>query len=168
MKLFEILNTVIAPQLTDDQATEYKAIVYKNLDVRRCQQPATLNIHLLNPRNDELGGFHARNEPLTGDEEVQGDFLTLHHSSHDDDVLLLAHDSLAELESEILSPSGLLNPFTLWIDAIIDASCRSYELTFSLDGQRTSFNKDAQFACEYGNDGAADLTPYVSCRIEWV
>lgn len=164
-KLSEILDSVMV--VNWHGASSFHQYVYANLDVRRCQQPATGNHHLLNPRNDEIGGFSPRDTPLTGSEEIHGDFLTLHHRSHDDMVLLLGHNSLDELESEILLSSGLLNPFTLAIDAIVGGSCRKYNLTFSLRGTRISFNKDAQFACEFGNDGATDMTPYSDCRIEW-
>ena len=163
--LSQVLDSVSA--VNWQGAPAFHQYVYTNLDVRRCQQPATGNHHLLNPRNDEIGGFSPRDTPLTGSEEIHGDFLTLHHGSHDDMVLLLTHNSLDELVSEILNSSGLLNPFTLAIDAIVGGSCRKYNLTFSLHGTRTSFNKDAQFACEYGNDGATDMTPYSDCRIEW-
>ena len=163
--LSDILDTVVTARRRN--VSGFHEYVYKNLDVRRCQQPAKGNHHLLNPRNDDLGGFSPRDIPLTGSEEISGEFLTLHHGSHDDNVFLLTHDSIDELESEILGLSGLLNPFTSHIDAILGGACISYTITFLYSGTRTTFNKDSQFACEYGNTGASDMSPYKSCRIEW-
>lgn len=164
-KLSEILKSIYNNNQYLNQALSN---IYKNLDVRRLQQKPTGNSHIANPLNDGFGGFSSREQPLTGSESIEGEFLTLHLSTHDNMVLLLKHESLENLESEILNEGGLINPFTSNIHAIVKGQPKNYNLTFIQKGNRTIFNKDDQFSCKYGNNGATDLSPFQECKIEWI
>ena len=95
--------------------------IYKNLDVRSVNQTPKANAHLKNPLNDEIGYFRSRQSPLTGDEQVEGKYLTIHLSTHDDMVLLLSHDSLLNLDF-------LHANFFLLLRALVGRhSCGSFE-----------------------------------------
>ena len=110
--LSEILDSIVA--LRGISSTEgFHQHVYKTLDVRRLQKPATVNSHLMNPLNDESGGYSSRAIPLTGKEKVHGDYLSLHHPSSDTEItLLFYHETLEDLEAVILNDAGIFNPFT--------------------------------------------------------
>ena len=166
-QLSDIVDGVLAADGTSADGGAFHRFVYQNLDVRRLQLRAGANAHIVNPLNDEIGGFRARETPLTGSEEIFGEYLTLHLGTHDDMVLLLDHESLADLESLILGDSGVFNPFVSWIYAIISGKVRKYTTTFRRNGRSVLFNKDAQFACACGNTGASDLTHFCDRQIHW-
>ena len=145
-----ILADIVIQSVHRNAHDPYAAIrdtdVYWNLDVRRLQgTPTNTNIHLLNPLNSELGGFRSRDTPLTGAEPVNGEFLSLHYSSHDGSFFLLDHSSLHELESEILGDAGIFNPFTCFVDAFINFHATQYDITFvDHTGSRVTFDKQLQ------------------------
>ncbi len=167
VKLSEIIDGVLALTGRSVGDPTFHQFVYKNLDVRRVQQSPTENAHIVNPLNDEMGGFNAREVPLTGTEKIYGDYLTLQFGTHDDHVYLLNYPSLDELEKHLISDGGVFNPFVDWIYAVIRGNVQEYSATFQQDGQSVAFSKDAQFACAYGNKGGSDLKPYVDRQIEW-
>ena len=145
-----VLSDIVMQSVRRNADDPYAAIcdsdVYHNLDVRRVQAvPTNTNIHLLNPRNSELGGFRPRETSLTGDEPVNGDYLSLHYSSHDGSFFLLDHLSIHELEAEIVGSAGILNPFTSFVDAFIHFTATEYEITFTdHTGSRVCFDKCLQ------------------------
>ncbi|MCA8990479.1 MAG: hypothetical protein KDA88_00785 [Planctomycetaceae bacterium] len=167
VQLSEIVDGVLTLTGRSAGDSAFYQFVYKNLDVRRVQQPPAENAHIVNPLNNEMGGFKAREVPLTGAEQIYGDYLTLQFGTHDDAVYLLNHASLDDLEKQLISDGGVFNPFVDWIYAVIRGRVQKYSAIFQQDGQSVVFSKDAQFACAYGNKGSSDLKPYIDRQIEW-
>ena len=167
INLSEIVDGVLALDGRPTSDQNFHQYVYRNLDVRRGQQSPTANAHLVNPLNDNIGGFNARNVPLTGAEKIDGNYLTLQFGTHDDDVYLLSHASLNALETHLSGDSGVFNPFVSWIYAIVNGRVRKYIATFQQGDQSIVFSKDAQFATAYGNKGACDMKPFVNRQIQW-
>jgi hypothetical protein len=100
--------------------------IYKLLDTEGSRNP-----HLANPLNHPRRGYIRRREnPLRGDEIVNGEFLSLIYCNHDPFVRLTDHDDLASLEAMILSPGGLLNPYINYLVAFISGKVAKYQITY--------------------------------------
>lgn len=97
------------------------------------------NGHLANPlnRDPNIHYFRPRETLLTGEEEVNGKYLTLDYCGHDPRLLLKAFDSIEELERSILSDAGILNSWTTYVFAFIDGQLRDYEVVATLDDGST-------------------------------
>jgi hypothetical protein len=116
--------------------------IYKLLDTEGSRNP-----HLGNPLNHPQSGFFRKREhPLSGDEIVNGEFLSLIYCNHDPFVRLVDHDDLASLEAKILGPGGLLNPYINYIVAFISGKVAKYRITYvGPDGAVLPFDKYNQY-----------------------
>ncbi len=164
--LSKIVDQLIPQDLQDNGDWLYK-FIYTNLHVRRKGDTEPKNTHLINPLNEKMGAFKPRNPPLSGTEKILGDFLTLRLGTHDNSVFLDEYKDQSELEMTILSDSGIFNPFTKYMFAIIDGEALAYRVTFQQNNKHVTFTKEKQFKCDYGNNGACDLSPYQNRKIYW-
>ena len=72
-----------------------------------------------------------RDIPLTGEEELHGDFFTLDYISHDDTYRLRDYDSRESMEAELVGDRGILNPFTTFVIAFVDSSVVDYKIKYT-------------------------------------
>jgi hypothetical protein len=133
--------------------------IYKLLDTDGSRNP-----HLANPLNHPLRcHFRARENPLRGGENVNGEFLSLTYCNHDPFVRLIDHDDLASLEATILGPGGLLNPFITYLVAFISGKVAKYRITYvGPDGTILPFDKYSQWR-DYQSG-----KKYPNAAIEWL
>jgi hypothetical protein len=105
----------------------------------------TRNPHLENPLNHPRQGYiRPRQTPLTGDEPVSGEFLSLTYCAHDPFVLLRDHDGLESLEWH-LAGSGIANFYITYCIAFIDGKVARYRIAYSADdGTVAWFDKNLQ------------------------
>ena len=159
----DIAEQAVAATSTDHDGGLSLHEIYRLLDVskRRPQR----NAHLANPLNRDPNVFYFRPrlEPLSGDEPVYGQFLSLGYCAHDPFMIVEDHDDLASLESSILSGGGILNPFTTFELAFIDFRVAPYRITYrDRDGLVKVFNKRDQY------DGKVSLREeYRERKLEW-
>ena len=115
--------------------------VLRLLDVK-----GTRNSHLENPLNHPQRGYiRPRQTPLTGDEPVYGEFLSLTYCGHDPFVRLEDHDSRESLELFLASPSGVVNFFITYCIAFIDGQVARYRVAYTADdGSVAWFDKHLQ------------------------
>jgi hypothetical protein len=86
------------------------------------------NEHIKNPLNDPIEYcIQDREVPLTGEEEVYGDYLLYDCCGHDGTELIFCHDSLEELEKQMLGGAGIFNPFTTTMIAIVHGRVKHYK-----------------------------------------
>jgi hypothetical protein len=142
----DIAEQAVAATASDPEGGLSLHEIYRLLDVgqRRPQR----NAHLANPlnRDPKVFYFRPRHEPLSGEEPVYGQFLSLDYSAHDYRMILEDHDDLASLESSILSGSGILNPFTTYEFAFVEFRLAPYRITYrDREGLLKDFNKYAQY-----------------------
>jgi len=138
--------------------------IYSLLDVSK--RGPQRNEHLANPLNRDPNVFYFRPrlEPLSGNEPVYGQFLSLSYYSHDPFLVLENHDDLASLESSILAGAGILNPFTTFELAFIGFRMAPYRITYR-DGQGLFqiFQKRDQY------DGKVSAREkYRERKLEWI
>jgi hypothetical protein len=88
--------------------------------------------------------FRPREQPLTGEEEIRGDYFLFDYGSHDNSLFLREYESLRTLELAIIGPAGITNDFTTLMIAIVNGQLKHYEITFLAAGQRKRFDKDQQ------------------------
>ncbi|NJM74568.1 MAG: hypothetical protein HC852_00960 [Acaryochloridaceae cyanobacterium RU_4_10] len=134
--------------------------LYRLLDVS-----GTQNKHIANRlnRDPNVYYFRPRESPLTGDEPIYGQFLSLAYGSHDPYALLQDYDNLALLEASILSDGGFVNPFTTFLIAFIDFRAVSYEITYrSRNNPVVLFNKQNQYD---GSDSVRE--EYKERQLQW-
>ena len=116
--------------------------IYRLLDV--C---GTQNEHIANPlnRDPDVYYFRPREKMLTGEEAINGRFLSLIYCGHDPYVLLCDHKDLQSLETSILSDSGIINPFITFLIAFVDFRVMPYRIMYRCrDGSVVQFNKQNQ------------------------
>jgi hypothetical protein len=137
--------------------------IYKLLDT-----DGSRDLHLANPLNHPPRGYIRRREnPLHGDEIVNGDFLSLRYCNHDPFVRLTDHDDLASLEAMILGPGGLLNPYIDYLVAFISGKVAKYRITYAgPDGAVLPFDKYSQ-RLFFNSDKPLDAQ-YPNAAIEWL
>jgi hypothetical protein len=137
--------------------------IFRLLDVR-----GTRNAHLANPLNlpPWNGYIRPRAVPLTGDEEVNGDFLALTYCHHDPFVRLDDFASRIELESGLLGRGGFLHPMINYLVAFIEGNVAHFRITYcGLDGSIKLFDKYQQpreFLWE-----ASMESQYPEARVQW-
>ncbi|MFT0211337.1 hypothetical protein VQ643_01820 [Pseudomonas sp. F1_0610] len=73
-----------------------------------------------------------RNQLLTGNESVLGDFLLLDYCGHIPEIQLRSFASLTELETSILGSGGIFNSFTTMQIPIIYGKFQPYQVTYRL------------------------------------
>jgi hypothetical protein len=97
------------------------------------------NSHLANPlnRDPSIPYFRPREMLLTGEEVVNGKYMTLVYCGHDLSLYLIAFDSIEEMERSILSGSGILNSWTTYVFAFVDGQLKDYEVVATLDDGST-------------------------------
>ena len=138
--------------------------IYRLLDVS--QRIGHRNLHLANPLNRDRNVFYfrPREKPFTGDEAVDGQFLVLTYCAHDPFITLEDHDSLASLETSILSDGGIINPLISCKFAFKDFRLVPYQISYCRrgDGAVVIFNKQDQYE---GNVSIRE--EYNQRRIEW-
>ena len=153
-------DAVEATAYDPDGGLEAKEI-YHLLDVR-----GTLNEHLMNPLNrvGEVTYVRPRETPLTGEEEVYGQWLSLIYCGHDPFVILRDHADRDSLESFLLSGSGIVNPFITFVIAFIDFNVAPYAINYrNSDGTVVQFNKLNQMD---GTDSPNE--EYPDRQLEWL
>jgi len=159
--LRNIVNQAVAATATDSEGGLEANELYMLLDARGDANP-----HLVNQlnRDPQVYYFRPRQHPLTGDEMVNGRFLSLHYCGHDPFALLLDHQDLESLESSILSGAGILNPFTTYLIAFIDYRVAPFRIMYrGSDGNVVHFEKQDQYA---GADPWGKQ--YIDSRVEWL
>jgi hypothetical protein len=138
--------------------------IFRLLDV-----VGTRNTHLANPLNlpPWNGCFRARESPLTGEEAVNGDFLTLTYCHHDPFVRLHDFASRVELEERLLCPGGILHPMINYLVAFVAGKVAPYRVTFrGLDGSIRTFDKYQQHR-EFLWSASME-SQYPCARIHWL
>lgn len=107
------------------------------------------NEHLANPLNKDpnVYYFRPRPVPLTGDEEISGEYLMFDYCSHYESMKLREFESLSELEKIILDGAGITNNFTSDMVAIVHGTVKRYTVTFfgAKTGSRQVFDKTIQY-----------------------
>lgn len=159
--LRDIADQAVAATATDPDGGLDIDDIFELLDVR-----GNANLNLANPlnRDPDVFYFRPRSQPLTGNEPVNGQFLSLEFCGHEPDMILTDHPDLKSLESEILGDRGILNPFTTYLVAFINYRAAPYRVIYrDADGREKQFNKHDQ----YTGDDPFD-TEYVDCRVEWL
>ena len=161
MKLSNLVTQIL--EQTDgvedyDHLTEN--YIYKSLEFR-----GKRNKYLLNPLNQEKGIRYLRQReiPLTGEEEIDGEYLLFTEMSHDELTFLEDFDSLSELESEIVSDCGIINPFTTYSAGFVNGKVKDYEISFfdnTLE-KRVIFVKEVEDRKNQSSEHFADR------RIRW-
>jgi regulator of RNase E activity RraA len=124
------------------------------------------NEHLANPlnRDPNVYYFRPRLKPLTGDEPVLGQFLSLKYCGHDPFVVLEDYDNIASLESSILSACGILNPFKTYELAFVDFRVAPYRITYcDRNGLVKVFDKQDQYVAK-----ASSREEYPERKLEWI
>ena len=107
--------------------------------------------------------FHPRKKTLTGEETINGRFLSLIYCGHDPFALLCDHEDLQSLEMSILSDGGIVNPFITFLIAFIDFQIIPYRIMYQdRSGLRVRFNKQNQYD---GSDSVRER--YKDRTIEW-
>ena len=160
MKLRELVSQAVNATASDVDGGLEPQEIYSLLD---SDGPA--NAALRNPENAAAlrPGFHPRPVPFSGDERVEGEFLTLDFCGHDPSCVLRYHTSLSEIEDFVLSQSGILNPFTTYMLAFVKGVCRKYTVTYEGDGgARLAFDKLSQV-----EDPHAFGKVYPNASLEW-
>ena len=140
------------------------SVIFRLLDVH-----GTRNTHLVNPQNlpPWNGCFRAREAPLTGEEAVNGDFLTLTYCHHDPFVRLHDFENRVELEDRLLCPGGILHPMINYVVAFVSGKVAPYRVTFrGLDGSIKQFEKYQQ-PREF-LQSANPENQYPFARIQWL
>jgi hypothetical protein len=111
------------------------------LDIR-----GTRNPHLENPLNHPQQGYiRPRQAPLTGDEPVFGEFLSLTYCGHDPFFRIEDHENRESLELHLACGSGVVNFYITYCLAFIDGKVARYRVAYSEDdGSVAWFDKDLQ------------------------
>ena len=85
--------------------------------------------------------FRPREQPLTGKEEIRGDYFLFDYGGHDNSLFLREYESLRTLELALIGPAGITNVFTDLMIALVNGRLKHYEITFLAAGQRKRFDK---------------------------
>lgn len=119
------------------------------------------------PVNDHLNDYstyHApshsftspRNHILTGQELITGDFLLLDYCGHLPEFRLSALASLAQLEQQILSSSGIFNPFTTMQIPLIAGQFQSYSIAYQVANEPKQVYTPNDFYQQHVKIGLSD------------
>ena len=159
--LHDIVDQVVAATAADPDGGLHAAELYRLLEVNRVQ---SRNSHLARPPNRDATVFVSspRSTPLTGNEPVNGDLLTLEYSPHDELAFLIDHEDLSDMEESILSDGGIVNMYTAQIFAFIDFRLTQYRMTYcDRSGARVVFDKQNE-------EMYSDRETFPDRQIEWL
>jgi hypothetical protein len=155
MKL-AIVAQQIVDALPDGMLTVQE--LYASLDFR-----GPSNSHLAIP-DWHTGEFSTavemrRHKFLTGDEELNGNFLVFHYCRHDGDMLLEEVATLEEAAKLVLGGAGVFNVFTD-VELVFEGfKLRPYRVTYSdQKGERVIFDREH----------LTDERHFLNRRIEWL
>lgn len=98
------------------------------------------------PRNDQLNDYStyhqssqsfttSRQQILTGNEQVAGDFLLLDYCGHMPELRLVAFTSRQQLEDSILNEGGIFNSFTTMLIPIIFGQFQPYRVAYQAQAE---------------------------------
>jgi len=163
LPLRQLAQQAVAATLDDPEGSAWTIIdIYRLLDVE-----GKRNRHLANPLNHPRVGFiRARQSPLSGAEPVYGDYLSLTYCAHDPFVRLDDHDDLASLESALLSPSGIVNPYITYCIAFVTGKVAPFKVLYrGPDGVMRSLDKYQQHKQFKWNQ--SENEQYPDRRIVW-
>jgi hypothetical protein len=154
MKLQELAKQIV------NQVPEYGLTVqeiYASLDFRGCrnQRLAIPAWHVDDFRDPEK----QRHEFLSGEEEVEGEFLVFHYCRHDGTMFLTECDSLAEAAQLVLGGAGVFNVFTD-LELVFDH--------FRLRPYRVSYRSGSGARVIFARDQLANERVFADRQIEWL
>ena len=124
------------------------------------------NEHLANQlnRDPKVPYARPREQPLTGSEEIHGDYLLLDFCGHNPSMLLFDFPRIEDLEAAILGGAGITNIFTTYQLAFLEGKLTPYAVYYdSPSGVRVRFNKRDQYAAS-----ASAKTQYPNPHVEWL
>ncbi|BBH19245.1 hypothetical protein Back11_05900 [Paenibacillus baekrokdamisoli] len=149
---------------SDEHMKQTLAYLYKTIDII-----GTNNSALRNPLNldESVFYFRDRENPLTGQEIITGDYLIFDYIGHNGDMFIKQFNSIDELEEEITGSGGITNTFTTYQIAIVMGKVRHYNITFTNgnDGQEYNFVKDVHDALPEYNYEEEIIT---NVKIHWL
>jgi hypothetical protein len=140
------------------------AEIYSRLDAW-----GEMNPHLKNPSRHPVAKWSTpREQPLSGDEEVHGDYLLFVWCSHDPFIHLREYESRETLEATLLSGGGAFNPFLTYLVPFIEGKVAQFRVTFR--------REDGEVAClaKYPGskwpkfDPLALETAFPGRKLEWL
>jgi hypothetical protein len=159
----QLAQQAVAATLDDPEGSAWNITdIYRLLDV-----DGRRNFHLANPLNHpRVGHIRARRSPLLGTEPVFGDYLSLAYCAHDPFVRLDDHDDLASLETSLLSPSGIVNPYITYCIAFVTGKVAPFKVMFrGPDGSIRRLDKYQQHKEFKWNQ--SDNEQYPDRRVVW-
>lgn len=115
-------------------------------DIYRCTDiKGKHNKHLVDVLN-LTDGHRVRTTPLTGMEQIYGEYLLFDYCGHNGDMFLDEYESLEEVEAHIVGEAGITNAFTTYLVAIINGKIKPYQIYYRDEQTRglRLFNKDEQ------------------------
>jgi hypothetical protein len=163
LPLRQLAQQAVAATLDDPEGTAWNIIdIYRLLDVEGVRNP-----HLANPLNHpRVGHIRPRKSPLCGAEPVYGDYLSLTYCAHDPFVRLEDHDDLASLESALLSPSGIVNPYITYCVAFVAGKVAPFKVMYrGPDGVTRPLDKYQQH--KQFNWNQSENEQYPDRRVVW-
>lgn len=110
------------------------------------------NHHLNSSLKQSPGSYlMVREIPLSGDEEVQGEYFLFDHTGHQGDVTLMQYETLDELEASLIGDGGILNFFTTHAIVIVKGKIWRYEIWAVQEGTQEKMFFDKQKQLDTGD-----------------
>lgn len=140
--LRQLAQQAVAATLDDPEGSAWTINdIYRLLDVEGAR-----NRHLANPLNHpRVGHIRPRKTPLSGAEPVYGDYLSVTYCAQDPFVRVEGYEDLVSLESALLSPSGIVNPYITYCIAFVTGKVAPFKVMYrGPNGSMRPFDKYQQ------------------------